>query len=529
MLLLTALLPFILLFFLMVFLKKPAYIAAPVTLVLTGTASCLFWRMDTLWFGVAFARGFLITLEILFIVFGAVFLVNVMQRARIFSSILSVLEGISKDKRVQAILIGWFLVSLIEGTAGFGTPAMIAAPLLVLIGFKPMAAVIIALVGNSVAVTFGAMGLPITIGIVDGLTQAQVSSLGNFVPQLIRTTAILHLVVGSFIPLVISVLATHLVARDLMKGFEIWKYALFAGLAFTLSSFLVAVILGPEFPSVLGALIGLVLIVPLTKRGFMLPKDVWHFSHSEKVHESGDKVTKRVFFRVASPYLLLILMLALSRIESIGLGALLQRYKIGFDSVLGTTASYWINPLYSPGFFLLIVSLFFFFYFRLSLKDLTGVVSASVKRIALPFWSLFFILFLVNIMIFSSNNAAGLPSTPLFLAEKIRYVGNLWPFFAPFVGMAGSFITGSSTVSNLLFAAFQAESALLFKLSPTLILSLQAVGSAAGNMIAVHNVLAALAVVGLSRGEGEVIKHNIIPSVVYVSIVGVIGLFFSLM
>ena len=526
--LLVAIFPFFLLLLLMIILKKPAYVAAPVTLVLTLITTYFIWEMDTLWFMVALIRGFFVTVEILFIVFGAVFLLTTMQKAHIFKPIHHILEGVSKDRRVQAILVAWFLVSFIEGAAGFGTPAMIAAPILVLIGFKPLVAVAISLVGESTAVTFGAMGVPITIGIADGLTSVQTQSLGNFIPQVAKTTALFHLAVGSFIPLAISVLVTYLVSKNLSKGFEIWKYAVFAGLAFTFPSFIIASVLGPEFPSILGALIGLSIVVPLTKRGFLLPSEVWRFDTPKDGENSTYLLTKSKLFKVVLPYILLLLLLVVSRVEVLGINTILQKYKIGPGSILGTSASHQLAPLYSPGFFLLLVSFYSFFHYKLRAKAIKNIVSTSVQKITLPFWSLFFILFLVNIMIFSSNNAVGLPSIPVFLAEEMRHVGSLWPLFAPFVGLTGTFITGSLTVSNLLFSAFQVETAFLYGFSPILILSLQAAGGAAGNTIAVHNVLAALTVVGLSRGEGEVIKQCAIPAFLYALCIGIIGLIVSL-
>jgi lactate permease len=130
----------------------------------------------------------------------------------------------------------------------------------------------------------------------------------------------------------------------------------------------------------------------------------------------------------------------------------------------------------------------------------------------------------VRVFIDSGNNVAGRNSMPIFLAERLADIaGAAWPFFAPWVGAMGAFVAGSNTVSDLMFAVFQYGVAAAAGLPILLVLALQAVGGAAGNMITVHNVVAASATVGLVGEEGSLIRITLVPMVVYLLVAGLIG------
>jgi lactate permease len=132
---------------------------------------------------------------------------------------------------------------------------------------------------------------------------------------------------------------------------------------------------------------------------------------------------------------------------------------------------------------------------------------------------------MVRIYINSGINDAGLASMPLAMAEYAAGgVGGVWPLFAPVVGALGAFIAGSNTVSNLMFSAFQHGVALRLDMASMSIVALQAVGAAAGNMIAIHNVVAASATVGLLGREGETLRKTILPTLYYLAATGVLGM-----
>jgi len=132
---------------------------------------------------------------------------------------------------------------------------------------------------------------------------------------------------------------------------------------------------------------------------------------------------------------------------------------------------------------------------------------------------------MVRVYINSDVNASGLSSMPLAMAEWVAgNVGQIWPLFAGMTGALGAFIAGSNTVSNLMFAAFQYGVAERLMMSTVMIVALQAVGAAAGNMIAIHNVVAASATVGLLGKEGATLRKTILPTIYYLLVIGVLGL-----
>ncbi|MDD2640448.1 MAG: L-lactate permease, partial [Arcobacteraceae bacterium] len=138
---------------------------------------------------------------------------------------------------------------------------------------------------------------------------------------------------------------------------------------------------------------------------------------------------------------------------------------------------------------------------------------------------LIFTIPLVRILINSGINEAGFDSMPVAMANFVAVaVGDIYPLFAPIVGALGAFIAGSNTVSNMMLSQFQFGVADALSISTAFMIALQAVGAAAGNMIAIHNVVAASATVGLLDQEGETLRRTIIPTVYYCLVAGILGL-----
>ena len=527
-LILAAGLPIVLLFLLVVIFKKPAIIAAPAAFFATIIIALFAWGMPLVWISASFIKGLFVVFEILLIVFGAILLLNILRSSGAFRAIETFLAAISRDRRIQAILIGWFFVSFIEGASGFGTPAVLAAPLLAFVGFPPLAAVITALIGNSTAVTFGAVGVPITIGIAEGISGI-FADAPTIVAAAARQTAFIHMFVGALVPLILSVSITFFFGRSLRKGLEIWPYAIFAGFCFTVPYYLTAIFWGPEFPSILGALIGGLIAISFTKKGFLVPKEAWDFPLDWKedwgrpLQSKSESLPSVNVVKAVFPYLFVAALLLVTRLNVFGVGDYLAGLAFGISGIFATTVSHSLNIFYSPGFLFIITAFIFSYYFRIKSVERKQAFFKTLRQVKNPAIALIFIIGIVQILIFSGNNINDLPSIPAYLAGLVTEVGRAWIFVAPFVGALGSFIAGSSTVSNLLFSSLQAETALAVGLSPILILALQGVGSAVGNMIAIHNVVAALATVGVLGREGAVIRKNLIPVVAYLILASGLG------
>ena len=540
---LLASIPMIMTILLMAGLMWPAKRAMPVTWGAASLIAWSVWKVDAMRIAAATIEGALGALNILIIVFGAILLLNTLKNSGAMAVINKGFYGISQDRRIQAVIVGWMFVSFIEGAAGFGSPAALAAPLLMGLGFPPLAAATIALVFNSTSVTFGAVGTPMIVGVgnaVDGLLPADVS-MTVFLSQVGIWSAGAHLIIGTFLPLLAIMMMTRLFGknRSIKEGLEAAPFVIMGGLAFTLPSFIIARFLGPELPSVIGALVGMIIVIWAAKTGFLTPKMVWDFPHPDEKcwdaswgkpvqtddTESSEK--EMTLLNAWMPYLLIAFILIITRMPYFGLNVLLRSWVITWNQILGQPGvSYTLEPLYIPGIipFILVATVTVLLH-KMELGQVRKAWSTTVAQLIPAAIALIFAVGMVRILVQSGVNQAGMESMLLTLsAFSAQVVQGAWPFLSPFIGVLGSFISGSATVSNLLFGGFQYSVADTLGFSRTVILGLQAVGAAVGNMIAVHNVVAASAVVGILGQEGKIIRSNILPALLYALGVGLYGL-----
>jgi len=522
---LVALLPIISILLLMVVLEKPAYIAGPITLGLTLVAFGFYFKMEPAWMGASVVRGSLLSLDIMLIIAGVFLLVSVLKKGNAFFVLKVLTHRLSSDARVQLIFLSWFVIAFLEGVAGFGTPPMIVAPILIALGFSPLAAIAATLIGDSVACTFGAAGTPMLIGVAEGVTSVQVGILGqDFLVKVATLTSFFHLLVGFLIPLLILGVVSLIESKSLKYALQSWKLACFAGVLFLLPSFFVNYLLGPEFPSIIGSLVGLLLFVFVVKKKIFLPKEKWIIEKDAEFLKIKDQKIELQYEKALFPYAVAVLLLLVSRMNFNGIGDFLKTISLSIQDIFGTSLGYNLYPFYSPGFFFVIASILAFYIYRMSEQSAGSVVKAALKKITKIFLALISMLSIVQIMIYSGNNLSGLPGAPALVASLFAASGWAWPFFSPFLGLFGAFMAGSSTVSNLMFSAIQVDTSMTLGMSPILALALQSVGSALGNMFAVHNVVAAAAVVHLLHPEGKVMKYTVFPALIIVTLIGLIAL-----
>ena len=548
---LLALMPVLTVLVFLVVLRWPAKHAMPLAYVVTVAIALLFWGTDFMVVAAASVHGVVTALNILFIVFGAILLLYTMRESGAMQTLRQGFTNISPDRRIQAIIVAWMFGSLIEGSAGFGTPAAVAAPLLVAIGFPAMAAVLSALIIQSTPVSFGAVGTPILVGVNAGLSGQEVVlehigdvAFQDYLFQIGVNVAILHALVGFLVPLIMVGMLTRFFgkSRSFREGLKAWKFALFAGVAFTVPYVLVAWLLGPEFPSIVGGLVGLVIVVTAAKRGFLVPKDVFQFEdrkywqpewisrfqdQPEPVRSSGVTIS---MVQALVPYIVVVALLVITRtVEPVTAFLRSPEMTLSWTGIFGTNINTSSQPLYLPGAVLLVASIVTYFLHRMY-KEKGAYARAwgqSGKTILGASVALLFAVPMVQVFI-QSGQASEFASMPLILAEGVSAVsGAAWPFYSPIIGALGAFIAGSNTVSNMMFSLFQfatAESIGLDANGAALVVALQAVGGAAGNMICVHNVVAASATVGLIGREGDLIRKALIPMTYYVLAAGALGM-----
>ncbi|MFH0262581.1 L-lactate permease [Vibrio barjaei] len=530
---------------LLVGLNWPAKKAMPVAFGLTVIIALFAWDMSVTRVLASVFQGFGITVSVLWIVFGAIFLLNTLKHTGAITTIRNGFTDISPDRRVQAIIIAWCFGSFIEGASGFGTPAAIAAPLLVAIGFPALAAVLMGMMIQSTPVSFGAVGTPIIVGVNKGLdthniTESLVShgaSWDMYLQQITANVAIIHACVGTLMPVLMAMMLTRFFGknRSWTEGLDILPFALFAGVAFTIPYALTGILLGPEFPSLIGGLVGLAIVVSAAKKGFLVPKSKWDFESEDKwptewlgslkmdLSESNGKPMSMAVAWL--PYVLLAVILVASRVSSEFKG-FLTSVSLSFGNILGETGiSTAIQPLYLPGGILVFVALLAVIIQSRSAKPLAAAFGESSKTLIGAGFVLVFTIPMVRIFINSGVNGADLASMPVTTANLASaMVGEAFPALSATIGALGAFIAGSNTVSNMMFSQFQFEVAQTLTISTTAVIALQAVGAAAGNMIAIHNVVAASATVGLLGREGLTLRRTIIPTFYYLVVTGLIGL-----
>jgi len=486
-----SLFPFLVFLFLL-FVKRTSLLKASIViLILYSLLAIFYWQIFPSFLYISYGKGFFVAFDIFIIILGAVFFLEILKDLKIIKNISYYLGSISKDYRIQIILIAWFLETFIEGTAGFGTPAAVAVPILIGLGLSPIKSLVVGLLGNSAPGVFGAAGTPIKIGLT-GLNT-------TLVPLY---SALLN-IVGFIVPVFMLWIITGGRQNRKKEFLDALPFAIWSGLAFVIPS-LIFVFVGQEFPSILGSLVGLIIIVFSIKVGFLVPKE------SLSLCEDKKEVASMSPLKSFLPYIILIALLILGKII---LGKLGISLFVGFKQIFN---------LFNPGFIFIIAGLLVVLIWREKIKIIFSSIKKALNGAILPFFVVFSMLAMVQIMINSGNNYSGLFSAISYITKIFDTV--LLPFFVPFIGAFGAFMTGSVTVSNIMFGNLFNMAAIHLSLDSSIILALGVVGAAAGNMIALADILTAEAVTGLKNSEIHILKGVIIPCLTYLLLLGVIGI-----
>ena len=539
---LLALAPIAIVGVLLIGFRVPARRALPLAYVVTLLLALLVWSVPFQVVAAASIQGLILAGSLLYIIFGALLLLATLTASGAVGVIREAFTRISPDRRVQAVIIGWLFGSFIEGSSGFGTPAAIAAPLLLSLGFPAMAAVMVGLIIQSTPVSFGAVGTPILVGVQGGLDAPMVTdflagqgiSLLEYVHNIGFKVAAIHALCGTLIPLFLCSFLTGFFGEkgSFREGLQVWRFALFSAVSFTIPYVLCAYFLGPEFPSLVGSAIGMTIVVPCARKGWFVPSQAWDFGPSERWPAEWTGVLKSPRARATRamspwlawmPYGVVAGLLLISRWPSLGLRDWLSGLSFGPSDLFGTGIGQQLQPFFLPGFFLIVASVATYALHSMSAAQIRQSWSQASRQLAGAAVALVFALPLVRVFILSGPdlNFSGLESMPLTLAQTAAALaGSGWPILAPWIGVLGAFVGGSNTVSNLMFSLFQFSTAQQIGVDPAIVVATQAVGGAAGNMITVHNVVAAAATVGLIGQEGVLIRKTLIPTTYYCLLAG---------
>ena len=538
---LLAALPIVVAAVFLVGLRWPASRAMPLAYLTCVGLAAFVWRVPEAQVAAGSVKGLLITAQLLYIIFGAILLLNTLRESGALQVIRDAFTRITPDRRIQVIIIAWLFGSFIEGSAGFGTPAAVCVPLLVALGFPALAAVVAGMMIQSTPVSFGGVGTPILVGVKTGLSSGGTAVLlenSAFLPSIGAKVATLHAACGTFVPLLVVAVMTRFFGKNKSfgEGLRVWPFAIFAALSMTIPYVLVAHLLGPEFPSLFGALIGLTIVVPAARAGFLMPGKKWDFAEKSQwppdwfgTIEPKDTAAPAHLglFKAWLPYLIIAALLVLTRIEAVGLKSLATGLFFEWKDIFGSpVGSGKIAPLYLPGTIFLIASAAAFFLHGMNGNAYRRAWSNSLGTTLKASVALVFTVPMVQVFINSGTEIEGIKQAamPIALAQGVAdAAGSAWPFFSTFIGGMGAFVAGSNTVSNMTFSLFQYEVGTRIGVNPDWVVALQAVGGAAGNIICIHNVVAASAVVGLVGREGAVIRKTFWPFMYYAGVSGCLG------
>lgn len=468
----------------------------------------IFFGADLHLIAVASIKGLWTTIFILYIIWGAMALYNIVSKINGFNVIADTFTGLTgKSKVLQLLVISWGFVSLLQGVAGFGTPVAVAAPLLVGLGFSPVIATSSALLGRAWAVTFG--------------------SLGSSYAALLKMTDLnpAGLALWSSLFLTIVCIITGLSISYNYKGKEGLIKGAPAALAIALSMggtlIITANFVLPYIASLVAGLVGMIVGT------IILPKTKWYNNNPIKKNKTKRKMSFHTAF--APYYTLLILafgiyLTPLKRILSVyEIGLSFPRTETALGLVNEATSSYSpIAILTTPGtlvFLSVLISILFFIKKGLWKKNYGKEVLNSLITQAIPSTVTVMTMSMMAVVMMETGMTS-------FLAKGTAEIASsIFPVVSPFIGILGTFMTGSNTSSNIVFAAFQKNVAVFLGINSLIIASLQTTGGAIGTIISPMNVALGTGVTKIVGKEGEIIKRTILYVILMGLAVGIPAFF----
>ncbi len=536
--------PILLCVILMTVAGWPAKRAMPLSWLLTALAAAFLWKMDMLHILSRTVGGFLSAFEILLIIFGAILLMNVLRKSGAMASIDRMFSHITSDARLQCVLIGFVFAGFVEGSAGFGTPAALAAPILISLGFPPLAAATVCLIYNSWPVEPGPVGVPLLTASAT-VRDAVIAGGGDpdtFTRVLTKWVVIPHCIGGIaiiFIGVMVlcKVFGKNHSFRDALGALP---FCLFTGFTVGTIYLLMGFFAGPDLTSMVAFIGALPVLIFAIRRGWFVPKKVWTFDGYE---EWGDRSwgskgntgrvvdTKMSPLRAWMPYIVIGVLLVLTRVDVFGIKKFLNNDPLilHVSNILGTEGVNWdFKVLYNPGIFPFIpVALIAAVLFGMRKEETVSALKGTFRQISGAAVALLFGVAMVNLYRYTGTGAGDSMLYTLANAMAALF-SHAYFIAAPLIGVLGAFMSGSNTVSNTLFAPIQFETATILGISQVLIVALQCMGGAIGNMICVHNIVAVCATAGTNGEEGRLIRTNILPCLIYAMIVAIIvGIFLA--
>ncbi|HEN8797669.1 lactate permease LctP family transporter [Pseudomonas sp. CM25] len=525
---LAAVIPIVFFFLALAVFRLKGHVAGSITLALSILVAIFAFQMPVDMAFAAAGYGFLYGLwPIAWIIVAAVFLYKLTVKSGQFEVIRSSVLSITDDQRLQVLLIGFCFGAFLEGAAGFGAPVAITAALLVGLGFNPLYAAGLCLIANTAPVAFGALGIPIIVaGQVTGIDAFHIGAMtGRQLPLL-----------SLFVPFWLVFM------MDGLRGVkETWPAALVAGLSFAVTQYFTSNFIGPELPDITSALASLICLTLFLK--------VWQpkrsFSEAKGsvgaavVQPTGSQPTPYSFgeiFKAWSPFLILTVLVTIWTLKpfkaAFAPGGAMYNFVFNFaiphlDQLVIKTAPIVAAPTAMPAVFKLdpisATGTAIFLSALISMAVLKINFKTGLTTFKETFWELRWpILSIGMVLAFAFvTNYSGMSST---MALVLAGTGAAFPFFSPFLGWLGVFLTGSDTSSNALFSSLQATTAHQIGVNDTLLVAANTSGGVTGKMISPQSIAVACAATGLVGKESDLFRFTVKHSLFFATIVGLITL-----
>lgn len=521
---LIAALPIFFFFIALAVLRMKGHVAGTITVAIALAVAIFFYKMPVQMALASAGYGFLYGLwPIAWIIIGAVFLYKITVKTGQFDVIRASVVSITDDQRLQMLLVGFAFGAFLEGAAGFGAPVAITAALLVGLGFNPLYAAGLCLIANTAPVAFGAMGIPIIVG-------GQVTGIDPFkIGQM----------AGRQLPLLSVIVPFWLVAMmDGWRGIkETWPAIIVAGLSFAVTQFFTANYIGPELPDITSALVSLICLTVFLKN--WKPKRIFRFDeqHTTAASAAIDHSKVYNFGQIAkawSPFVILTIMVTLWSLKPFKalfakdgpLYALvfqfpvpmLDKLVIKMEPIVAKAtpyaAVYKLDIISATGTAIFLAAIISMFVLGMKPGEAAKTLKETVIELKRPIYSIGMVLAFAFVA-----NYSGLSAT---LALLLAGTGSLFPFFSPFLGWLGVFLTGSDTSSNALFCSLQATTAHQIGVSDTLLVAANTTGGVTGKMISPQSIAVACAAVGLVGKESDLFRFTVKHSLMFATMVGII-------
>lgn len=517
---LLAALPVVVLLGLLGFAHVKAHCAALFGLASALLLAILFYRMPIMLALAAAGNGAAFGLfPIGWLVLNAIFIYDITVTTGSFEVAKQTIAGLASDRRIQALLIAFSFGAFIEGAAGFGAPVAISAAMLLGLGFRPIHAAGLALIGNTAPVAFGSLGIPlVTLAKVTGLDLAQLSAM-----------------VGRQLPFFSILIPFWLIAA--MSGWramwEVWPACLVVGGTFALSQFLVSNYHGPWLVDTISAIVSMLALSLLLR--FWQPRTTWRFEHeAEHTAEKASTsplATRRETQRAWMPWAILSVLVflwslqpvkdALNNVSNISLAVpYLDKAIVRVPPVVpkpkAEDASFALNWLSATGTALLLTGIISGLFLGLRPLALLRLYGQTLLRVR---WSL---LTIATMLALGFTTRFSGSDTTMGLA--LAGTGVLFPFFSPLLGWLGTALTGSDTSSNVLFGNLQQVTAHQIGVSPILTAAANSSGGVMGKMIDAQSIVVAGVATEQQGDEGEILRYVFFHSIALAVLVGILVL-----